>query len=82
MHGSVLHAKICLFPCYGKIIATDPFEGNKSAWRFGVVSMPRLESAKGWWKEGMGTVCSLPMMAAAGSLPSMTRVNPRATCTF
>jgi hypothetical protein len=41
-------------PHYQDLLSEQPFAGNKSAWRFGVVSMRRHESGKGWWKEGNG----------------------------
>jgi HemK-related putative methylase len=37
-------------PHYQDLLSEKPFEGDKSAWRFGVVSLRQCESGKGWWK--------------------------------
>jgi HemK-related putative methylase len=41
-------------PHYQDLLSEKPFEGDRSAWRFGVVSLRRLDSDKGWWKEAGG----------------------------
>ncbi len=41
-------------PHYEDIFSEKPFTGDKSAWRFGVVSLRRSRSNKGWWKEVVG----------------------------
>lgn len=41
-------------PGFKDLLSEQPFEGDKSAWRFGVVSLRRLPSAKGWWREARG----------------------------
>jgi SAM-dependent methyltransferase len=41
-------------PLYQDLLSEEPFRGDKSAWRFGVVSLRRSPSGKGWWKEVEG----------------------------
>lgn len=41
-------------PYYDDLLSDEPYRGDKSAWRFGVVSMRRSSSGQGWWKEGDG----------------------------
>jgi HemK-related putative methylase len=41
-------------PHYQDLLSEKPFEGGKSAWRFGVVSLRQCESGKGWWKDADG----------------------------
>lgn len=41
-------------PHYQDMLSEKPFEGDKSAWRFGVVSLRQCESGKGWWKDSGG----------------------------
>jgi hypothetical protein len=41
-------------PRYEDLLSDRPFEGDKSAWRFGVVSLRRARGAKGWWREVAG----------------------------
>ncbi len=41
-------------PLYQDLLSDEPFRGDKSAWRFGVVSLRRSPSGKGWWKEVEG----------------------------
>jgi len=41
-------------PHYQDLLSEKPFEGDKSAWRFGVVSLRQCESGKGWWKDAGG----------------------------
>jgi SAM-dependent methyltransferase len=38
-------------PHYTDVLSEKPFVGNKSAWRFGVVSLRRAADGRGWWKE-------------------------------
>jgi HemK-related putative methylase len=38
-------------PNHQDMLSEAPFQGDKSAWRFGVVSLRRSASGKGWWKE-------------------------------
>lgn len=41
-------------PRYQDLLSDQPYEGDKSAWRFGVVSLRRSKSGSGWWKEVAG----------------------------
>jgi SAM-dependent methyltransferase len=41
-------------PHYEDLFSEKPFTGDKSAWRFGVVSLRRSQSSNGWWKEVAG----------------------------
>jgi methylase of polypeptide subunit release factors len=41
-------------PHYQDLLSEKPFNGDKSAWRFGVVSLRRSRSSSGWWKEVAG----------------------------
>lgn len=41
-------------PHYQDQLSEQPFAGDKSAWRFGVVSLRRAETGKGWWKQAGG----------------------------
>jgi hypothetical protein len=38
-------------PLYQDLLSDKPFQGDKSAWRFGVVSLRYSASGAGWWKE-------------------------------
>jgi SAM-dependent methyltransferase len=38
-------------PYYEDLLSDAPYLGDKSAWRFGVVSMRRAVAGNGWWKE-------------------------------
>jgi SAM-dependent methyltransferase len=38
-------------PNYEDALSEEPYEGDKSAWRFGVVSVRRAASGKGWWRD-------------------------------
>lgn len=38
-------------PLYQDLLSDEPFHGDKSAWRFGVVSLRYSANGKGWWKE-------------------------------
>jgi SAM-dependent methyltransferase len=38
-------------PTYSDALSDEPYEGDKSAWRFGVVSLRRAASGPGWWRE-------------------------------
>jgi methylase of polypeptide subunit release factors len=40
-------------PHYRDLLSEKPYSGDKSAWRFGVVSLRRSEPGRGWWKDGM-----------------------------
>lgn len=37
-------------PNYQDVLSEKPFEGEKSAWRFGVISLRRAKKGAGWWK--------------------------------
>ncbi|MGY4478410.1 TubC N-terminal docking domain-related protein [Bradyrhizobium sp. USDA 3364] len=41
-------------PNYEDLFSVRPYQGDKSAWRFGVVSLRRSASGNGWWKEVAG----------------------------
>lgn len=41
-------------PRYQDLLSEQPFHGDKSAWRFGVVSLRRAVRGKGWWREVAG----------------------------
>ncbi|WOH83058.1 methyltransferase [Bradyrhizobium sp. BEA-2-5] len=41
-------------PGYQDLLSEQPFQGDMSAWRFGVVSMRRSRIGRGWWKEVAG----------------------------
>ncbi|MGX9144554.1 TubC N-terminal docking domain-related protein [Mesorhizobium sp. 128a] len=41
-------------PTYDDLFSVQPYQGDKSAWRFGVVSLRRSASGNGWWKEVSG----------------------------
>lgn len=41
-------------PHYQDMLSEKPFSGDKSAWRFGVVSLRRSNSGNGWWREVVG----------------------------
>lgn len=41
-------------PHYQDLLSEMPFNGDKSAWRFGVVSLRRSRGANGWWREFVG----------------------------
>jgi SAM-dependent methyltransferase len=41
-------------PLYQDLLSDQPFRGDKSAWRFGVVSLRHSPNSKGWWKEVAG----------------------------
>ena len=41
-------------PQYEDMLSDQPFHGDKSAWRFGVVSLRRSAATNGWWKEVAG----------------------------
>lgn len=38
-------------PYYEDLLSEKPFEGDKSAWRFGVVSLHRTPNGAGWWRQ-------------------------------
>jgi methylase of polypeptide subunit release factors len=38
-------------PTYEDALSDEPYEGDKSAWRFGVVSLRRAASGHGYWRE-------------------------------
>ncbi|WOH67879.1 class I SAM-dependent methyltransferase [Bradyrhizobium sp. BWA-3-5] len=42
-------------PQYQDLLSDQPFHGDMSAWRFGVVSMRRSRNGQGWWKEVAGS---------------------------
>lgn len=41
-------------PHYQDLLSEQPFHGDKTAWRFGVVSLRRSPNSQGWWKEVAG----------------------------
>jgi HemK-related putative methylase len=41
-------------PHHRDMLSERPFHGDKSAWRFGVVSLRRSAARNGWWKEVAG----------------------------
>jgi methylase of polypeptide subunit release factors len=41
-------------PHYKDLLSEQPFQGDKSRWRFGVVSLRRSPNGMGWWKEVAG----------------------------
>lgn len=41
-------------PRYDDVLSEQPFVGDKSAWRFGIVSLRRARKRVGWWKEVAG----------------------------
>ena len=41
-------------PRYEDLLSEKPYEGDKSAWRFGVVSLHRAQNGMGWWREVAG----------------------------
>ena len=41
-------------PYFQDMLSAEPFVGDKSAWRFGVISLRRAASGKGWWKPVAG----------------------------
>ncbi len=41
-------------PSYNDLLSEEPFRGDKTAWRFGVVSIRRARCRLGWWKEVAG----------------------------
>jgi len=41
-------------PRYEDLLSGEPFGGDKSAWRFGVVSLRRAAGGEGWWKQAAG----------------------------
>jgi SAM-dependent methyltransferase len=41
-------------PYFQDMLSAEPFVGDKSAWRFGVISLRRAASGKGWWKHVAG----------------------------
>jgi hypothetical protein len=38
-------------PYYDDLLSDKPYRGDKSAWRFGVVSLRRCRNDRGWWNE-------------------------------
>ena len=38
-------------PHYDDVLSEQPYTGDKSAWRFGVVSLRRAHNGAGWWKD-------------------------------
>ena len=41
-------------PYFQDMLSAEPFVGDKSDWRFGVISLRRAASGKGWWKHVAG----------------------------
>lgn len=42
-------------PNYQDVLSEKPFEGDKSAWRFGVISLRPAKNGAGWWKQVGGS---------------------------
>jgi len=42
-------------PFYQDLLSEKPFQGDKSAWRFGVVSLRQAQGQPGWWQEAGGS---------------------------
>jgi methylase of polypeptide subunit release factors len=42
-------------PNYQDVLSKRPFEGDKSAWRFGVISLRSAKNGAGWWKQVGGS---------------------------
>jgi SAM-dependent methyltransferase len=51
LHGWEVLDHTWAVPGYEDLLSAEPFRGDKTAWRFGVVSLRRAASGKGWWKE-------------------------------
>jgi Methyltransferase small domain len=45
-------------PRYEDLLSQQPFQGDKSAWRFGVVSLRRSPTGEGWWRQAASKVSS------------------------
>jgi SAM-dependent methyltransferase len=41
-------------PHFQDMLSADPFAGDKSGWRFGVLSLRRAASGNGWWRRAAG----------------------------
>jgi SAM-dependent methyltransferase len=41
-------------PHYQDLLSEQPYQGDKSAWRFGVVSLRAAPDGQGWWREVAG----------------------------
>jgi len=41
-------------PYFQDMLSAEPFVGDKSAWRFGVISLRRAAGGNGWWKHVAG----------------------------
>jgi HemK-related putative methylase len=41
-------------PFFQDMLSEKPYAGDKSAWRFGVLSLRRAQGGKGWWKQAPG----------------------------
>jgi methylase of polypeptide subunit release factors len=44
-------------PRYRDLLSDLPYAGDKSAWRFGVISLCRAVDGGGWWRETGGNGC-------------------------
>lgn len=42
-------------PNYQDVLSEKPYEGDKSAWRFGVISLRSAKNGAGWWKQVGGS---------------------------
>ncbi len=55
LNGAVGHYQVLdhtwPVPGYQDILSEQPFQGDKSDWRFGVVSLRPAPDKEGWWKE-------------------------------
>lgn len=58
LHGQINSYQVLDFtwpvPRYQDALSDQPFEGDKSAWRFGVLSLRRAPGGAGWWREQGG----------------------------
>ena len=41
-------------PNFQDLLSEKPFAGDKSAWRFGLISLRPSEKGAGWWKQAGG----------------------------
>jgi len=42
-------------PNYQDVLSEKPIDGDKSSWRFGVISLRRTNNGSGWWKQVGGS---------------------------
>lgn len=41
-------------PSFQDLLSDMPYQGDKTAWRFGVISLRRAQESSGWWKQAPG----------------------------